>query len=536
MDQIQSDVSGGGLPAAQPASTEPVASAPASTNQGSVVATGDAGNSAPSVAPTQPQGDATINPAVTQEAAPVEGDAELPFPADDSDLKGQENKPWYRNEKRMRDHIRGLDQDLKAERKRASTWDEFQERYGERAVVEARLARLDKLNQYAKDENGQPLRDPETGLPVTTAAPFVEELFETNRPKVDQIFNAIWARPLDPNDPEGQTYGGEYFGKVLSNFNITTEAFLDWARSGGQVPQQTAPAPYQQPRSVPSQPAPPEQLAYIPTQFHEAFNSLDEAKRGQLLYDLDPAERDAQLAEKQELLELKREQQELKAFQEQQRQEQERERQQREAFARQQRKAVKAELETAKKTSMTNLRQGIAQGISQELASKWKPTENDQTNQALHGFVISTLFNMVDPDLRAISSPIFEAAGVQIEQETFDLLDELTALDAERVQRERYAQDPRMREFHDPDALQDVRMRHQKLEKRIAGRAQRYALQLAQPLMQQLGNLATQQGQQLQQAATTRPTLSQNTPQAGGALPQANNWQQLARMQRGLGA
>lgn len=504
---VSTDESASSLPAGQ-------ADAPVNAG-GSVAVAPGSDNGSVNVANGDGRDSAQVAPPVNGLPANAQADAdEFQLPENDDDLRGLHPKQ-AQNLKGLRDHARRLKADLMAAKdvgKQYEGWNAVQEEYGDATAVLSNLQRLKALNEYERDEAGQLVRDPQTGMPRLTANNFVRELWESERPTVERLYQSIWKQPVDE---QGTTFGEQQFERMLGAMGVSPDAFMSFVESGGQV---NAQVPTQ---AGVNKPPSAEELQYVPKEYHEAFAACSAKERERLLYQSDEGELVEALAAKQDQLNDKRRLADIDQQLNQQREAQQQEQQRyQETFVR--------ETQAAQETHLADLRNNIATEIKTALAQEWKPTENAQTNEAMYGYAVASLFNLLTPEYRALTESQFAAVGVQIEPDTYSLLDDLTVLAQETVQRQRIAKDQRLAHLHDPAALQLVEKQYDQLKKRIQVRATRYARAIAQPLMTGFAGAASQQSSAIAQASQVRPTVS-SVPQGGAPQAPAQSWQELMR-------
>lgn len=221
------------------------------------------------------------------------------FP-DDQAFQALEGPERQSNWQRARTRIGELNQ-------QATTWKPIQEKldsWGGLEQVEQHLQIAQSLFTPVLDEAGEHLVDPQTGLPAYSAEPFVDQMMESS----PEILNEIIQRSLDQALPDGsgQTFGHfifqTYFGldpNLVDTFR-QIKSPQDAARYLSESGQVT-----------------PDELKVIPENYQAAYKSLTPQLRDEVQL-MQPAAREAYLAERQELLESRsfREQQELRERQE----------------------------------------------------------------------------------------------------------------------------------------------------------------------------------------------------------------------------
>jgi len=513
MDQIPvtTDVPTGGLPAGQAeAMPAPVSTAETGVNNSAVATPGDALGSVD--APSQ-----SVN-------QPAENSFELPD--DDDDLKPIAHTRQGQNFKQLRQHARQLKNELAQIRESAQRYEPLNavlENYGDAATVAQRLQMFDQLNEYQRDENGQVVF--ENGLPMRSASGFVNALAQESMPAVERLYSAIWQMPI--ND-DGATYGQYQLAQMLERQGISPEAFSAFVSSVRETGTYQPPNAQPEKRTLASQNTPPtdEELGYVDEKYHKAFASLSPKERERLLTELEPDDAIRRLEDAQAVLEAKELSAQFKAQQEQQAQRQQQEQEQYQ-------QAFQGRVMENLQASNASLNQNIASQVMSKLAQDFNLGADDPTNQVLLGLPTATVFGLLVPELRPLIEPMMKASGLEIEADTFPLLEELETVTAEMVWRKEVAADARMRNQHDGFALKQAEQRYDQLVKRLTARAQRYSQTLAQPMIQRLVGSAQSQNSRIDQAQQTRPTVT-GQPTANVSSAPAKNWLELSMRSNGL--
>ncbi|MCI0748157.1 MAG: hypothetical protein L0Y58_22350 [Verrucomicrobia subdivision 3 bacterium] len=198
------------------------------------------------------------NSGVTVAASPED---EFPDDAAFQQLPGEQRAS---NWQRARSRIAELNQQAKDLSERAAIAAQIEQLGGLEALkADARYAQM--LFAHQQDEAGNPLLDPQSGLPYITARPFIESLQQESP---DAFYTMLWEaaeQPIDENQSVGDWLLQQKYG--------LNPALLDTYKQI-QSPQD---AVKYLPNSVS-----PDELTYVPAEFHEAYKSFDERDRQQL--------------------------------------------------------------------------------------------------------------------------------------------------------------------------------------------------------------------------------------------------------------
>lgn len=322
-----------------------------------------AADSSVSVAETTPAAIPAAEAQITPEAnsgETVAATPEIEFPDDAAfqSLTGEERKS---NWQQARSRIGELNQQVR----------ELSERAAIAAQIE-QLGGMEQLQQYAQiaqglfshqqDEMGNPVTDPQTGLPYLTAKPFIEQLQQGSP---DAFYTMAWETLDQPLD------GGGTVGEWLLQQKYGLDPSLLDTYKQIQSPQDAA-RYTQQAGGITSQ-----ELEWVPAEFQDAYKTFDAAERQRLL-DLQIDDEQGfldRLNERKELIDSRKFRDEIRAQQEQAKQAQQQQWEQQ--IQRQAAELVQTKREALLKPQMEQIRKFTPFGPdSQDNEMVWSDIEN----------------------------------------------------------------------------------------------------------------------------------------------------------------
>lgn len=253
----------------------------------------------------------------------------------------------------------------------------------ERGAPEELLSRLELTDSLFTPvlQDGVEVRDPETGLPLTTTRPFIERLRSDAPGTSEQLLTDL----LTLEDPSGQRGIDRVFEVLGLDFNRLEEyrATSDAAtRNQGAVSASD--------------------LELISPPLREAFSSFSPHEREDLLL-LSDAARDAVLADRQQIIAARRE---------------------REQYERQRAHERQQELMQIQEQAVSSLKSETYQSIRQNLLTSLKFSEDGTANEFGADLTMSALITLLDPTTRSFGERLLKSAGADFDAARFD---ELTA-------------------------------------------------------------------------------------------------------------
>lgn len=305
------------------------------------------------------------------------GEAAAPafsVPETDDDLKDLQGQQHVEALIQTRNHARALGKDLD-QLKPLATWQPLTEKYSDVAEVQTNLDLLDALSSPVL-ENGQPVYD-EDQLPVTTAAPFISQLFAKSPARGQQLVDAALDFKLRAQDGTVDTAGNWYLReRGIDPADI--DKYTEWKKQGAPV------------ASI--------DLAGVPEKYHQVLKQLpayiqedrlampEEARNWQLEQDLNAYQ--GRLAQE--------------ASQTQQKAEFER------GISQAAEKAVDGKFQEGFDQFLTDI-------------SSWQPTADPGINKVYHLETASSLVNLLDARMSRANQMLFEAAGISPDPEIVQL-------------------------------------------------------------------------------------------------------------------
>ena len=448
MNELTTDVIE--APSALDASTEAV-SAPADSGEGST-----------------PQEAAATTPVEKSE-----GEAAAPFvvPETDDDLKGRENEPQVVPIIQLRRELRERDQRLDSY-KPLDAWKPVVETIGDPTVAQSHYEIVSAI--HTPDPNST------TGF---TSLPFLERIDQESPGTVKQI----WADIASYQISDEQDRPSTVIREAVKSWGLDPDRLEDYRNidtlraSSGVV---TA-----------------EQLAQINPRYHDAFKSLSQATREDLLAlkDTNPISYEEYLSNAQEALETKQ-------WREQNEKAQQAAQEQADAqFEQQLAESIQTDLFAEVK--------GMHDSIHQELAAKVTFSSDPTVNALEQAKVMATLATLQNPAYRFVAENALKAVGVDVKG-----FDELANRWEER--RSAYTQFLAIGDkIQAQRALSESTVAKQQMLIKLGAWAQK----LAKTNGERLATAASQQTSQLAAASARYVPAGQGAAQQGNANPYMNN-------------
>lgn len=192
----------------------------------------------------------------------AESEEEFPDDAAFQQLPGEQRAS---NWQKARARIAELNHQTKELSERAAIAAQLEELGGlERLQADAKFGQL--LFSQETDEAGNPIVDPQTGLPYLTAKPFIESLLDPQSGSSDAFFTMMWEAAEHPIPGMDQSVGDWLLQQKYGLNPALIETYKQI-----QSPQD---AVQYLPNSVH-----PDELTYIPAELHEAYKSFDAVDR-----------------------------------------------------------------------------------------------------------------------------------------------------------------------------------------------------------------------------------------------------------------
>ncbi len=383
----------------------------------------------------------------------TDGDASA-FPFKEEDF-AQAPEQWREKFNPLLAHAKSLESDLKGYK---SQWGSLTEKYGDADSIASNLARLDGLGAYVTDpDTGEVVYDPNTGLPQTTTAPFLEQLHETAPAMAEQLFYDQWGTVR----PDGLTYGQW----ALQQLGLDPARIEEYK---SQPPSQQVAA---------GQPTA-DELQYIDPALHEAAKSLTAPEWAvvQSLLDKNTPEDDAVVASL-----LKREQERIANADFKQRFD--------EKIAQDDQAEVATfwhSVDTSTKQAVQEASKNSLAGLSKQIASQVTfsadPVQNAVQTNAVTGIVAA----ICSQEARFAVQPLLEALGVQIDPQLDSMLQAVAQ--AERVYtafaqiEQRAATNPKLAQYRNSDQLQRARRESDGKQQQVMAKLAPIALKIAKAL------------------------------------------------------
>lgn len=248
----------------------------------------------PSAVPTQP---AEAQEQVVNSGTPAPTIPEDEFPDDQAfqQLPGEQRSA---NWQQARARIKELNGQLREVSERAAIATQLEELGGlESLRADADFART-LFSSYKQDESGNPITDPQTGMPYITAQPFIEQLQQQSP---DTFYTMMWEALAQPID-QSQTVGDWLLQKKYGLDPKLLDAYKQ-IQSPNDL-QRFAPQAVHQ-----------DELTWIPQELHDAYKTFSSQDRQRFQDTPVDQEQDVfdKLQERKELLENRKFVQETKA-------------------------------------------------------------------------------------------------------------------------------------------------------------------------------------------------------------------------------
>lgn len=431
-----------------------------------------------SSAPAAVQGESQTQSSTEQPT----GEAAAPFqvPENDDDLKGQETNPHVQAIVQLRQELRARNQSLD-EYKPLDTWKPLVETIGDPALAQSAYELVSSIHS--------PSQENPSGF---TSVPFLDQIEKEAPGTLNVMFSEMLAFPITDAQGQPTTVVRElYRGHGLDPDRIDDYRNIDQLRASGVVTT--------------------DDLTKIPEKYHEAFKSMSQVSREDLLEIIGskPLVAEESLRNAQASLET----QQYKAQQQQQIAEQE---QRQEA-------ELRGAIETAVTEGVNAKIQTWSNSIHQSL-SQWKPSADEAVNDFERSKVISLIATLQNPAYRPVAEKALAHAGVSLEWAdqfghpwTFDgLVNQWQTAFSATVAYEQTGQ---------KDSFQAKRAAAtaSQAEQRILIKLQDIAEKLSKPTGNRLATASQQQAGQLA-TAQSRFVPSGNGSQANGSQnPYSNN-------------
>lgn len=269
-----------------------------------------------------------------------------------------------------------LETDHRTLKRQFEPWKDVVGKYDDPSHVSSRLELVDMLSTPLVVD-GQVQYDPETKLPVTTAAPFIEKMEAESPGTLDRLFSDLCNQQI-----AGDSRFAHFFRHVLKLDPANIEKYQEFEKAGAAVAQPSGVTP--------------DELAKIPEQYRETFRSLPPKFQEEMLDIPDEEARERWLARehadyeanKTKLADSQREQAERLQ-----------------------------KVETNAQESVGRIRSETYDAIRTQLASQWKPTADDAQNESQYRLAMLAPLVAVEPAFRFALEPILQAAGVQLDSQ-----------------------------------------------------------------------------------------------------------------------
>lgn len=320
------------------------------------------------------------------------------IPADDSDLRA--DIPQYQNLIQQRQQLRTLSNVVR-ELQPLSIFRDL----GDPDSVKSKLTVYDLLYSPVV-HNGQPVRDPDTGTVFITTKPLIEHLDKESPGMPEQLFADLL--DYQPLEEDGVTRGPKLSIQALNYWDKTSP---DWWRQRYGVP---ADAPLATSGQIT-----PEELAEIPTEFHEAYRAMPSAIRLKwAAYDT---------AEQAQLLADYKAKVDGMKFAEQTRKEAERNRE----LARQR---YLADVAAAQAQYFDRVRRERFSALAKNIADQISFSTDEGLNTFNVGEIGTTLWNLIDPEGRFIAEEyVLKPLGIKLDHTLDEALDKFVSNAADKV-------------------------------------------------------------------------------------------------------
>lgn len=318
--------------------------------------------SAPAAPTSEPIGAATA-------AAPVieAGESAAPFvvPENDDDLQGQEQNPHVSGILNLRQHVRTLETDFT---KKMQPFTVMQEQWGGTERIEQGMNLVGNLFGT----------DPQTGQ--STVPAFVDKVVELSPQTGWSLYESLAQKELPTK-----------YGPMTPAQGLFQYLGLDWDRIEDY--QKLTQGKFAIPGSVQI----PEGLD---PKYHDAFKQLDPADR-ELWKNFEPHEQQRKLEREMKILADDARLQEVEKFTQESKQ-------------RDQQRANQ-ELAAAQQAAQGTAMKEMYHKLYSDLASKWKPSANDQESNLHYAQTMLACMALADPIWRNLAQEQLNASGLQID-------------------------------------------------------------------------------------------------------------------------
>lgn len=356
--------------------------------------------------------------------------------------------------------------------------------------VQTDLNLVNGLYGIARDEQGNPVYDQETGLPLADTREFVSSLAESSPAVLDQLVVDL----LESTRSDGRMYVQHFFEQI----GLNAAHLQEYANLTEQLSRNPNATVTNNGEVVSA-----DDLQYIPENYHEVFKGLNARDRAIALGLVNEEEQAAYLEDKARL-------QRFDQFEQKYQQDQE-------AKAKQEHTEFLHSLKQRQTDNITKLREDGLRSIQAELSQKVQFSAEPGIQAAQQAGVMAVIATILNPDLRFTTAPLFEALGISLDQTFESALEAVGNHSNEYIKFDAIKGNPRYAEHRNDALMGKAQAAMNDNYRTVMAKLNSVALTVAKAL--------TGGNQILREATAEQLNGARGRPTIGGAKPAANGVQ-----------